>query len=182
MKQERKNAKIYAYALRAVCEENLALLETLLTEIKIINDIFDSVKETRQIFVSPAFSKEEKKELIKKLFSSKINQTTLNFLLLVIDNKRFNLLSDIQNELIKIVNNEKGIVTAELFSAYELDNSVLNELKLKLENMYQGNKKVTIEHKIEPDLIGGLKVKIDDLLFDGSIKGRLAELKRRIEA
>ena len=180
MKQERKNAKIYAYALRAVCKDSFSLLETLLEEIKIVNNIFSSVRETKQVFESPAFSKEEKKELIKKLFSSKINQTTLNFLLLIIDNKRFNLLSDIQNELVKIVNDEKGIVTAELFSATELDNSILEELKLKLENMYKGNKKITIEHKIEPDLIGGLKVKIDDLLFDGSIKGRLEELRRRI--
>ena len=180
MQLSKQISKNYAQALIELAGGDLSLEETFLNEIKSINEIISQIKETKQIFENPGISKDEKKELIKNLFSGKINQNVLNFLFLLIDKQRFNILPDIQNWLNKFINNRKGIVIAEVTSALELDANTLENLKQKFETLLKEDKKVTIETKIEPALIGGLMVKINDLVYDGSIKGKLDNLKRRL--
>lgn len=180
-KPSQQVAKNYAQALIEVCGNDLNLQETLLAELKVICDSFDKAKGSKEIFRNPGISKDGKKALIKKLFSGKINEKNLTFLFLLIDKQRFNLLSEIQNQLTSIVNKNKGITIAEVSSAKELDTSSLEALKQKLEKTLGKNEKIAIESKIEPALIGGLKVKINDLIYDGSVKGRLENLKRKLE-
>lgn len=178
MKPSKQIAKNYAQALIELASSDLSLQETFLSEIKILNESLNQVKDSKEVFENPAISKEQKKELLKKLFQGKINQKTLNFLFLLVDKQRFNLLSEIQNQLEKIVNKNKGIVIANVTSSSELDKNTLEILKQKLENTLGKNEKVTIESKIEPELLGGLVVKVNDLVYDGSIKRRLENLKR----
>ena len=183
MKQSTKIAKNYARALFELGElsgNDLSLQETILSELNNINEIINKVKDAKVIFTTPVIAKDEKKELIQKLLQGKIDQKVLNFLFLLIDKQRFNMLPEIQDELNKLVNKLKGIVVAEISSASALDNETLEKLKQKLENILTKDKKILVESKIEPELIGGIKVKMDDLVFDGSIKGKLENLKRRL--
>ena len=180
MKAQKQIAKKYAQALIELAENDLNLQETFFHEIKTINDSLFQTTNSKQIFKNPAISKNEKKELIKNLFLGKTNQRVLNFLFLLIDKQRFGLMAEIQNEMLKLVNKSKGVVVAEIFSANELDKDALENLRQKLESTLGQNEKITIESKIEPGLIGGLKVKINDLVYDGSVKEKLENLKRRL--
>ena len=180
MKESKHIARNYAQALVELAGGDLNTQESFLFELKTINESMHKVSGANQLFENPGISKEEKKNLIKKIFSEKINITNLNFLLLLIDKQRFNILPEIQNELAKIVNKNKGIVIAEVNSASELDVNTIESLRQKLELQLQKNEKITIEQKIKPELIGGVVVKINDLVYDGSIRGRLENLKRRI--
>ncbi len=175
LKQISKN---YAQALSESISDDLAQKETILEEIKTINASFNQTKNSWDIFNNPAISQGEKKELLKKLFNGKINLKLQNFLSLLIDKNRFNLLSEIQDELIKIINKLNNVVVAEVESASEIDEATMESLKQRLKELK--NEKVTIETKINPELIGGLVVKINDLIYDGSIKGKLEGLKRRL--
>lgn len=154
--------------------------EKLLEEIKLINDSLSLEGSLKKIFENPGVPKEEKKLLIKQIFDSKINQLVLNLLFLLIDKQRFYLLQDIQNELSRLINSLKGTVVAEVYSIKELDNSSLEELKNVIENTITKDKKVKIETKVDTSLIGGIKIKINNQLYDGSIKGRIEGLKRKI--
>lgn len=180
MKESKQIARNYAQALIELTNNDLNLQENYLSEIKSLNESINQTKSAKEVFENPVISKEEKKQLIKKLpgLSPKI----LNFLFLLIDNQRFNLLSDIQNELTRLVNKGKGISVAEVSSTSELDSVTLDGIKQKLENILGKTKKIRIESKVEPDLLGGIKVRINDLVYDGSIKGRLENLKRRLES
>ena len=181
MQISKQTAKNYAQALSESLSGDITLHETFLNEIKIINESFNQVKNIWEVFNNPSISTDEKKELIKKIFQGKINAKLLNFLFLLIDKKRFNLLPEIQNQFTKIVNKLKNTVIAEVQTASEIDPVMLEKLKQRLESIFTKNEKVTIETKVNPELIGGLLVKVEDLIYDGSIKGRLDDLKRKIE-
>ncbi|MBI3591704.1 MAG: ATP synthase F1 subunit delta [Candidatus Melainabacteria bacterium] len=182
MQESKQVSRNYAQALIELSGGDLGLQECFLSEIKAINESISQVKGAKQIFENPSISKDEKKELLKKLLDGKINQINLSFLFLLIDKQRFNLLPEIQNQLIKVVNKNKGMSIAKVTSASELDSVTLETIRQKLENLLGKSEKVTIESKIEPGLLGGVVVKINDLVYDGSIKGKLENLKRRLES
>lgn len=179
MKEDKQVAKNYAQALHEIAKGDLILEETFPGELKII---IESIFKNNQdmFFKNPGISKKEKNDLLKKLFEGKINEKILNLLFLLIDKQRFSLLPDIQNYLNKSVNKTKGIVIAEVFSPQKLDSNTLENIRQRLENTLGGKEKVTIESKIEPALIGGIKVRVNDLIYDGSVRNRLDNLKRSL--
>ena len=181
MQRSKKLAKNYAQALIDLTENNISQQEEYLNELKEITQLITSVENSKKVFNSPAISKDEKKNLLNKLFQGKLNQKLLNFLFLLIDNQRFNLICEIHDEVQNLVNKSKGIIIAEVSSANELDQITLENIKKKLENSFRENGKISLKTKVEPGLIGGLKVQINDLVYDGSVKGRLENLKRRLE-
>ncbi|KAF0240560.1 MAG: F-type H+-transporting ATPase subunit delta, partial [bacterium] len=65
-------------------------------------------------------------------------------------------------------------------STSELDLNTKEILREKLERILGNKQKVTIEATVDPNLIGGIVVRLNDLIYDGSIKGRLENLKRRL--
>ena len=180
MQESKQVGKNYAQALIELAGSDLSLQESFVSEIKAINESISQVKGAKQTFENPSISKDEKKELLKKLLSGKINQINLNFLFLLVDKQRFNLLPEIQNQLTKLVNKNKGVAIAKVSSAIELDSATLETIKQKLENILEKSEKVTIESKVEPELLGGVVVKINDLVYDGSIRGKLENLKRKL--
>ena len=183
MKKSKKLARNYAQALFEENKGNLQLSENILNAIKEINSSIFQVKNASLILESPAVPKEEKKELIKKILkeNSDVSNILTHFLFLLIDNQRINMLPEIQNELSNLIDKSKGIVHAEISSAYELKDDTIENLRRKLEKtLISAGEKLKITKTIEPELIGGLKVKIKDLIYDGSIRARLDGLKRRL--
>ena len=180
MKQSQKIAKNYAQALIELTSSDLNSQEIILAEIKTINESLDKIKNSWEFFNSPGISKDEKKDFIKKIFAGKINEKVLNLLFLLIDNKRFNLIPEIQNQLSKLVNKSNRTIIAEIYSTVDIDGNTLEKLKQSITNTIGHNEKVEVESKIERSLIGGIKVKINDLVYDGSIKGRLENLKAKM--
>ena len=179
LKRLQQTAKNYAQALIELTGDNLNSQEIILEEIKTVNEFVCKLETAKKVFANPVISKDEKKKLAQKL-QDKISKITLNLLYVLIDKQRFYLLPEIQDQLSNLVNKKKGIVVAEVTSAFVLDETTLENIKQKLENTLLKNEKIRVESKVEPELIGGLKVRVNDKVYDGSIKGRLESLKRRL--
>ncbi len=177
MQRSNQLAKNYAQALLEITNNDVKEQDLILSELLIINDSMSKVSKAKEVFSSPAFSKETKKELLKNLFNGKINQKVLNLLYVLVDNQRFNVLSNIQEQFQRLVNMKKGTVQAEVISAHPLDTDTIETLKQQLERILN-SENITLETKTEPALLGGIKIKVNDLVYDGSIKGRLEGLKR----
>ena len=139
MKESKQIAKNYAQALYELTNE-----EIFLNEIKSVNECINQVKNIKQIFENPGIAKDEKKRIVET-FQSGVSRTTMNFLYVLIDNKRFSLLPEIQNQLYKLVNQSKGIVLAEVYSAAKIDIDTLENLKQRLGKTFGQNKRITIE-------------------------------------
>ena len=179
MHQSKQVSKNYAQALIELMN-TIQEQESVLNELMVIDESISKVSQAKDVFETPVISKDTKKELIKKLFQGKINQKLLNFLFILVDNQRFSILSSIKEHFQKLVNKSKGITFAEVSSACELDKNAMDNLKKHLEQLL-GEENISIETKTDSSLIGGVKVKINDLVYDGSVKGRLEGLKRKLE-
>lgn len=186
MRASKKVVKNYALALFELCNKDLQTKEDMLHALKEITNVMTELKEITTIFNTPGVSKKEKKELVGKIFSkfsldASVSTIFSKFLSLLIDKGRFNLLPEIQDEFSKLIDKEKGTVHVEISSPYELKDDTIENLRISLEKvLLSPSEKLKVNKKIEPELIGGIKVKIKDLVYDGSIKGRLENLKRRL--
>lgn len=98
-----------------------------------------------------------------------------NFYTILLRNNDLKLINKIIEKIEEIDKEERGVIEVEITGAKEID----KDLVLKLREII-GNK-TEIQEKIDPDLIGGLKIQINDLLIDGSIKGKLNKLRQSLK-
>ncbi len=105
--------------------------------------------------------------------------TVMNLVYLLIEKGRVSMLPDIADEYRHLVDEYNGIERAEVTTAIPIDDKARKNLSEKLGDIT--GKKVIIESEyVDPDLIGGIIVKVAGKLIDGSTRGRLAELKKEL--
>lgn len=179
MKSEKTVSGNYAQALFELTQDKADIRETILMDLSNFSEAINQIPNSLSFLMSPAIAKENKKKIVETL-KGKILPITANFLFLLIDKNRLNLLADIRDEFQKLINKSKGIVVAEVYSAGEIDVNTLESLKRSLEKTLGHNERIQLESKIEPSLVGGVKVRVNDLVFDGSVKGRLEQLKQKL--
>lgn len=168
--------KEYAKALYELAEEerNVNVIEE---EFKYIMNICED-EETKKFFTSPSVQIYDKKQVALKSFKG-FNQTLVNFLLVLLDNRRFNLINNIYDEFIKISLNKKNIVSIKLVSAKKLDREQINKLTLSISSRFN-NKKLLVENIIDESLLGGVKILANDTEIDLSTKNSILELKESL--
>ncbi len=101
-----------------------------------------------------------------------------NLLGLVLRRRRVDSLGEIAREFRRLYNRRAGIVEATATSALPLADAEVDALRARLEQRTQG--KVELEMKVDPQLLGGVQVRIGDLLIDGSVRGRLERLRGQL--
>jgi F-type H+-transporting ATPase subunit delta len=101
-----------------------------------------------------------------------------NLIAMVLRRRRLELLPGIAREYRRLYNRSVGIVEATATSAAPLAADELRALQERLQNMT--NKRVELTTQVDPSLLGGIQVRIGDMLLDGSVRGRLERLRGRI--
>lgn len=154
-------------------------------KIKVFSECFVVVTQTAfknndflEILTSPVVKKNEKKEIIKKVYNS-LDEDFRNFLYVLIDHNRFQFIDEIYHEYDNLVLVDKNIIKASIFSAYELSDEQIKMIVSALEARYK-NKKIEAENIINPELIGGIRVLINNESVDLSLKTSLDKLKESI--
>ncbi len=149
-------------------EENLAALERA----------YQSQEELRHLFESPVIPNTLKKNTLIEIFQNAFEPLTLNFLKLLCDKHREDKIPDIITDFQELLDEYRGIVRGEVASVVELSDHQLDTLKKKLSGMT--GKEVRLSQKIEPALLGGFVVRIDDLVYDASLQNQLIKLKESL--
>jgi F-type H+-transporting ATPase subunit delta len=103
-----------------------------------------------------------------------------NLVGLVLRRRRLESVDDIAREFRRLYNRRAGISEAVATSAAELDEQEVAALRQRLEQMTGG--KVDLTLRVDPQLLGGVQVRLGDLLIDGSVRGRLERLRSRLES
>ena len=167
-------AKRYANAfLETVIEEGK--LEKAKDDMLTIMSTLESSKELRLFLKNPIVKNSQKKAALEAIFTKHVDKLTFRLINLLLEKKREGLLDEITRNFLSLYNFHHGIIEAEVSSASEMSDKQLKALVKQLEE--STGKKVKIKTNIDSDLIGGLMVRIDDTVIDGSVKYKLSQLK-----
>jgi|YNPMSStandDraft_2_1061718.scaffolds.fasta_scaffold22276_2 F-type H+-transporting ATPase subunit delta len=148
-------------------------------DLQLIQAIINDNKEFILFLQTPIYSPDEKKDFLKNFFESKIDFLTMNFLLLLANQRRENRLNDIIRVFFTLYNEHHQIVNASLITSYKLEEDFIQEFKKRLEESL--SKTVQLQNEIDENIIGGFILHIEDKEFDASIKNQLNKIKSNLE-
>jgi len=170
-------SKTYAKALFELAVEG-QMVDQILAEYEFVKDSFDEFPEFLEIVKSPKIQVDEKIKILEETFGEKVSDTLINFFKILVDKKRSNVIRDVYDDFSVFVNEEKGLVVARVESVIPLEANEIEALEAKLSKVT--GKTVTIDNVINPDIMGGLVVKVGDKVVDGSVKHKLENLKHEL--
>jgi len=165
----------YALALYKVAEEK-GNVEQYLEELRNIVALINNDKDFLQLIKHPQVSTSSKKKLFEQVFKGKINDDLLSFLLVLIDKGRILQLDGKLKEMEKIHLEKNNKVVADVTTVIPLAGEERKNLIEKLEKKF--NKKVLLEEHIDSSILGGVYVKVDNEVIDGTVKSKLEEMKK----
>ncbi len=132
----------------------------------------------RTFVETPRIDDETKKDVIRKVFHDKAPKQVINFVLITIDKRRQTLLREISAEYLLLLDDHLGREHVEVTVARPLDDTTENVVSERLSKMLG---KQAIPHiRVKPEILGGLIVRTGDMIYDGSVRRRLEDLRRRL--
>jgi F-type H+-transporting ATPase subunit delta len=147
-----------------------------------LEDFYSLVKREkglREILTSPFIPASKKQKIVQEVLEHiKAQPKVSRFLLLLIENERFELLPELIATLPELWNEEHGVVTFEVSSVILLSEEQKQTLQTKLELIEKGP--VALKYRQDPSLIGGLSLRKGNIVYDASLKGDLKKLKEKI--
>jgi len=142
--------------------------------------LFESNPEVIDALTNPLYPVDVREKVMAGMIGSiGVDSVMSNFLNLLVEKKRAEILPEIAEEYKTMVDEEKNISHGSVISAIELSDDLQQRVQATLEKLT--GKKVELTTSVEPSIIGGIIAKVGDLVLDGSIKTQLAGLKDSIK-
>jgi F-type H+-transporting ATPase subunit delta len=137
--------------------------------------MFASDEQLLSLAANPRVTVVELGDLIKGLFKKELSLEAQNFLRLIIEQSRLEVLPEIYHQFKVLRNALKGSQDATVESAFEIDPNTLSEISALLEKRFARKLNLTVE--LNSELIGGIRVVVGDEVLDTSVKARLEQMK-----
>ena len=142
--------------------------------------VINEAPELLRIFKNPLFSVDEKKALVSKIMQkTRPVPMVRDFCLLLADKDRLAYLPEIEAYYKKLQDEAEGIIRGEMVTAIKLPDKQKQELLKKLEK--QSGRKIILDYSVDPDILGGLVLKVGDKVLDASIRAQIEILKENIK-
>lgn len=173
----------YANALADVVTGSASALkpEQALVELRAFDALLRESPELHNALVTPAVAGSRKKAVVGRLADVlNLSRITRNFLFVLVDHRRITSLSDIIRTFEEVVDARLGFAQAQVSSAAGLSETEQRALAAQLERLT--GKRIRMRFSIDPSLIGGAVARIGSTVYDGSVRGQLAALERRLSA
>ncbi|NLJ83419.1 MAG: ATP synthase F1 subunit delta [Halanaerobiaceae bacterium] len=167
----------YSFALFELGKEE-DKLSVFRAELASVLRIMEEYPDLKKLLLHPRIRREDKKLLLERVFSEELSKELLNFLKLLTDRRRESYLEAIYKDYLDLLNKEENILEVEVRSAISLPEDLKARLAEKLAELT--GTKISIKEKVDPEIIGGLVLKIGDRVIDGSIRKDLEALKNRL--
>jgi F-type H+-transporting ATPase subunit delta len=169
-------ADVYSRALFEVAQEH-DVLDDVHDQLGQFADELDTNHDMQVFFFSPYFSSQEKKEGIRKMVEG-ADENFLRFLELLAERHRMPALFRIRRAFDALYAEERKLLPVTVTSAVELDEGIVKEIGRKIEE--QTGRKVDLTTKVDPYVIGGLVMRVGNMVMDGSIRARLERLRKQV--
>jgi F-type H+-transporting ATPase subunit delta len=169
-------ARVYARALFEVGREH-GKLEVLREQLGQFADALDGTRELSVFFFSPYFSTQEKREGLERLLEG-AEASFLNFLGVLIENHRMPVIFRIRDEYERLWQEENRLLPVEITSAVELDEATTAGVGERIGE--RAGRRVTLAARVDPDILGGIVLRVGNSILDASIRNRLEQLRRHV--
>ena len=169
-------ASVYARSLFEVAQEH-DKLDEIHDALGQFADELDSNRDLQVFFFSPYFSSQEKSDGIQKVVEGG-DEHFVRFLELLAERHRLPAAFRIRREFDRLWAEENKLLPVTITSAVELDEDTVKDLGQKIED--QTGRKLELTTNVDPNLIGGLQMRVGNMVYDATIRGRLDKLRREV--
>jgi len=170
----------YAEALMSLADSN-NLIERFRDDAKSLLSVFQQSQQLQEFLANPVIQIDDKKAVLRRIAGEDIHKYMVNFLQLVIDKKRTAVLTGILEQFLALVRERTSTVLAQVTSVTELNQSQRDRVCEKVKAMTHASN-VELETSIDPDLIGGVVIKVGSQVMDASLRGQLRRIGLSLEA
>jgi len=169
-------ATVYARSLFEVAKEQ-DKLDKVRDELGEFADALDESRELQVFLFSPYFSTAEKSEGLDKAVSD-ADETVDNFLKLLIENHRMPVVFRVRSEFDQLWEEENKLLPVQVTSAVELPEDTIKQIGDRISE--QTDRKVDLSSHVDPDILGGIIVRVGNSVLDASIRNRLETLRKQV--
>jgi F-type H+-transporting ATPase subunit delta len=169
-------AQVYGRSLFQVALEH-GRLDELREQLGQFADALDAQRQLAMFFFSPYFSTAEKQHALGGLLDG-ADEIFINFLSLLIENHRMPVIFRIRHEYDRLWDEENKTLPVQITSAIALDAATTDSLGKTIGE--RAGRKVTLAARVDPDILGGIIIRVGNSILDASIRNRLEQLRRHV--
>ena len=169
-------ADVYARALFEAAKEGDAL-DRVHEELDEFADALETDRNLQIFLFSPYFSSEEKKDGVTRIVSD-ADARFVNFLELLAERHRMPALFRIRRAFDSMWAEENRLLPVTVTSAVELDEGLVNDIGKRIEE--QTGRQVELSSNVDPDVLGGLQVRVGNMVLDATVRNRLEQLRKQV--
>jgi F-type H+-transporting ATPase subunit delta len=171
-------AEVYSRALFEVAQEH-DVLDRVHDELGEFADALEDEgnSELRLFFFSPYFSSEEKRDAVAKVVTG-AEERLVNFLELLAERHRMPALPRIRRAFEALWAEEHKLLAVSVTAAVELDDELVKRIGERIEE--QTGRTVDLSSEVDPDVLGGLIVRVGNMVLDASVRNRLERIRKQV--
>jgi F-type H+-transporting ATPase subunit delta len=169
-------ASVYARSLFEVAQEQ-GKLDDVRDQLGDFADTLDSNQEMQVFFFSPYFSTPEKEEGLDRVVTG-AEPILQNFLKLLIEKHRMPAVFRVRRTFDELWQRENKLLPVEVTSAIELDQNTVKQIGERIGE--ETGQKIELSERVDPDILGGLVVRVGNSIIDSSIRARLDSLRKQV--
>jgi F-type H+-transporting ATPase subunit delta len=169
-------AQVYARSLFEVAKEH-DKLDVVRDQLGEIADAVAEQHDLQVFFFSPYFSTDEKVDGLQRALEDP-DETVLNFLELLIEKHRMPALFRIRREFEALWEEENRLLPVQVTSAIELDESTVRQIGDAIGE--QTGRRIELTSEVDPDILGGIVLRVGNSILDASIRNRLEKLRKQV--
>lgn len=171
-------ARRYAAALFAVANKRNEV-DVVATNLHEVADAVRGSRDLMGVMHHPLLTLDKKKSVLRAVFGGRVRPDVEKFLFLVVEKNRAVMLPQIVNEFDRLVDEFRSESDAEAVTATPLDANQVAALQAALQQRF--GVKVRLKTRIDPEVLGGLQVRVGDKLIDATVRTQLERLNERLK-
>jgi F-type H+-transporting ATPase subunit delta len=180
MSNRLENNKVAARYAKALFESTTASgeAEQVSKDLTSVNDLFNQLPNLYTFLENPAIALDEKQKFLDQQFGKNVSPWVLRLLKLLVENQRVAIFAQLVEQFNALALHSENAAQAEVVSATELEEELKTRIRKTLESTF-GFSRVDLQNRVDPGLLGGVIIKLQDRVIDGSYVGRLEEMRKQ---
>lgn len=173
-----QTARVYGGSLYDLAAEE-QLTDVIKEQMQQIRELFSENQDYLRLLSEPAIALEERKGLIETALGAQAERYLVNFIKILCERNLLGEYAGCCDEFTRRYNVDNGIAEAIVTSAVSLTEAQMIALQEKLEKI--SGKRISLIQKINPAVMGGLRVEIEGRQLEGTVQGRLSGISKKLQ-